>query len=98
MAKYEVTKAQMQLQEVSTFFVNNAKMRPIVERAIEIEETDPQKAQNGWELHDVQTDLESIRPLEVQGLLVKVASKGGQCATYLLANREVMKLGLSLRF
>jgi len=42
---------------------------------------------------------ESYGRVEVQGLLVKVASKGGPVRDRIcLANREVMKLGLSLRF
>jgi hypothetical protein len=93
MAKYAGPDNQTLLNRYLSFIANNPKVRDVLQKAVDVEENNPQKRQYGWEWHDVNAYPATMMKLVV-GELVRVFSKSNRYTMYLLVDRETMKRAL----
>jgi hypothetical protein len=84
----------MTVTEVVAFLQENPKYRPIVERALEVEEGNKNPSWLGWKWHDVRAYPAQIVRLVVEGL-AKVNFDSNSSTNYLLVNRDVIKKSLA---
>ena len=83
----------MTAAEVATFLEQHPKYRPIVERALEVEEANQNPHWLGWKWHDVRAYPAQIVRLVVEGI-ARVNFQSNSSTNYLLVDRQSTKRGL----